>query len=125
MQVKWRYLTKNDRETFWIFVQYVFGKSKASASFVRRKLQFFNTFGTGPRSTIRIFSEEKNYYSKQWVKEITQNFFEAGKTIDYVSNTLHMPRSTVGSLKTRIEQRDSIENIPQKRKRLQQGTTES
>lgn len=45
-------------------------------------------------------------------KEIAQKFFEAGKTIDYVSNTLHIPRSTVGSLKRRIEHRGSIENTP-------------
>lgn len=31
------------------------------------------------------------------VKEIAQKLFEAGKTIDYVSNTLHIPRSTIGS----------------------------
>ena len=47
------------------------------------------------------------------VKEIAQKLFEAGKTINYVSNTLHIPRSTVGSLKKHIEHRGSIENIPQ------------
>lgn len=33
------------------------------------------------------------------VKDIAQKLFEAGKTIDYVSNALHISRSTVGSLK--------------------------
>lgn len=47
-----------------------------------------------------------------YVKEITQTSLEAGKTIDNVSNTLHIPRSTVGSLKKRTEQRGLIENIP-------------
>lgn len=32
-----------------------------------------------------------------------------------MSNTLHIPRSTVGSVKKRIEQRGSIENIPRRR----------
>lgn len=45
------------------------------------------------------------------VKQITQKLFEAGKTIDYVSHTLHILRSSVGSFKKRNEQRDSIENI--------------
>ncbi|XP_060564878.1 monocarboxylate transporter 5-like [Ruditapes philippinarum] len=46
------------------------------------------------------------------VKQIAQKLFEEGKTIDFVSNTLNVLRSTVGSLKKRIEQRDSIVNIP-------------
>ena len=38
--------------------------------------------------------------SNDIVKEIAQKLFEAGKIIDYVSNTLHIPRSTVGSYKS-------------------------
>lgn len=48
------------------------------------------------------------------VIEIAQKLFKEGETIDYVSNTLHILRSTVGSLKKHIEQRGSIENIPRR-----------
>lgn len=48
------------------------------------------------------------------VKDIAHKLFEVGKTIDHVSNTLHIPRSTVWSLKKRFERWGSIENTPRR-----------
>lgn len=48
------------------------------------------------------------------VKEIAQKLFEAGKTIDYVLNTLHIQRSTVGSLKKGIEHYGLIAITPRR-----------
>lgn len=39
---------------------------------------------------------------------------EDGKTITYVSETFGIPRSTISSLKKRVERRGSIENIPRR-----------
>lgn len=48
------------------------------------------------------------------VKEMVWKMLEDGKTITYVSETFGIPRSTISSLKKRVERRGSIENIPRR-----------
>ena len=45
------------------------------------------------------------------VKEIARDLLESGKSVRCVANLLRIPKSTIGDLKRRIEERGTIENI--------------
>ena len=48
------------------------------------------------------------------IKDVAWKLLQEGKSITYVSETLGVTRSTIGSFKKRVERRGSTENIPRR-----------
>lgn len=45
------------------------------------------------------------------IKDVVRKLLNEGKTIRFVADTLGIPKSTIGDLKRRIEERGTVENI--------------
>lgn len=52
------------------------------------------------------------------VKEMVWTLLQDGKTINYVSETLGISRSTTTSFKKRVNLRGSLENIPRRGRKI-------